>query len=311
MSRRGDRPLNLIRKKAKPLTPVKIKNALPTPKPSFHTPTGVGPFACGAVKVMDRHYLNAEQIKQRQAAFAKMPSYQVPVGLTPGGSASIKQYCPPAYNQGSLDSCTANAFCMAYRILNIIGQTADATFLPSRLYIYYKERLLMYNDDAALIKDTGGVVPDACAWAKKNGICSESSWPYIASQVNVAPPAICDVEATTHKITGYSSLVNGSTLVNTFRTALTNSQPIMLAFFVYSSFESAAALSTGVVPMPTSKDALLGGHEVVVVGYTDSSSLFTCLNCWGPTWGKNGYFYLPYAYVATPKYIMGSTIMTI
>jgi C1A family cysteine protease len=42
---------------------------------------------------------------------------------------------------------------------------------------------------------------------------------------------------------------------------------------------------------------LLGGHAIICVGYDDSKQVFIMLNSWGKSWGVNGSFYLPYAYL--------------
>ena len=52
------------------------------------------------------------------------------------------------------------------------------------------------------------------------------------------------------------------------------------------------------VPMADlSKDTLLGGHCVLIIGYNDNDN--TCLLCisWGNKWGNLGTFKLPYAYI--------------
>ena len=53
--------------------------------------------------------------------------------------------------------------------------------------------------------------------------------------------------------------------------------------------------------MPASGEAVIGGHAVMGVGYDDSQQWFIVRNSWGTTWGLNGYFTLPYAYVTDPN----------
>jgi C1A family cysteine protease len=54
---------------------------------------------------------------------------------------------------------------------------------------------------------------------------------------------------------------------------------------------------TGIVPMPSPQEQLLGGHCVVAVGYDDAQQRFIVRNSWGEGWGKNGYCTMPYAYL--------------
>jgi C1A family cysteine protease len=66
---------------------------------------------------------------------------------------------------------------------------------------------------------------------------------------------------------------------------------------VYESFESLQVKRTGVVPMPKPNERLLGGHAVLVISYRDESQSFIVRNSWGATWGRSGYFFLPYDYL--------------
>jgi len=44
----------------------------------------------------------------------------------------------------------------------------------------------------------------------------------------------------------------------------------------------------------TSKGQEIGGHAMVVVGYSDTKDAFKILNSWGQDWGTNGYFWISY-----------------
>jgi C1A family cysteine protease len=66
---------------------------------------------------------------------------------------------------------------------------------------------------------------------------------------------------------------------------------------VYESFESQEVAASGHAPMPSPNEQQLGGHAVVAVGYDDSQQWFIVRNSWNTTWGMQGYFTLPYAYL--------------
>ena len=70
---------------------------------------------------------------------------------------------------------------------------------------------------------------------------------------------------------------------------------------MFQSFESDDVAHTGLVPMPGPSDAPVGGHCVVMVGHDDVTQLFIVRNSWGKDWGKDGYFFMPYAYVLNPN----------
>ncbi len=44
-----------------------------------------------------------------------------------------------------------------------------------------------------------------------------------------------------------------------------------------------------------------GGHAVMAVGYDDARKALIVRNSWGPAWGVNGYFLMPYKLVTDPK----------
>ena len=78
---------------------------------------------------------------------------------------------------------------------------------------------------------------------------------------------------------------------------LASGYPFVFGFTVYDSFESQQVANTGIVPMPASGESVVGGHAVMAVGYDDSQHRFIVRNSWGSSWGMQGYFTIPYAYL--------------
>jgi C1A family cysteine protease len=100
----------------------------------------------------------------------------------------------------------------------------------------------------------------------------------------------------------------GTALGTAVQTALSQNHPVVIGIEVYESFESDAVAASGIVPMPSSKDTLLGGHALMLVGFntnmsytlngkTTTGSFFIFRNSWGSGWGASGYGYLPAAYL--------------
>lgn len=229
---------------------------------------------------MSRAYKDIELLQLRKLGRAKafiQPSENLP------SSFSLKDKCAEVYDQGQIGSCTANAFCGAYRMLM-------SGFIPSRLFFYYYERLL---ETHGKITDSGGDVVDGESYVQKYGICSETTWPYNVAKVNKKPPSRCSQEAVSHKIASH-----GVIEYSDINSALVQGNPVLLAIQVYESFENP---TDGVIPIPdTSTEKLLGGHELVIVGYDDDKSLYTVLNSWGSSWGDGGFCYIPYDYINSP-----------
>src|SRR6476646_3187350 len=70
------------------------------------------------------------------------------IGPTPA-LVDMRRLCPPVYDQGQLGSCTANAIGGALEFDQMKQRQTDI-FAPSRLFIYYNERVMenSVNDDA-------------------------------------------------------------------------------------------------------------------------------------------------------------------
>src|SRR5207248_878049 len=56
-------------------------------------------------------------------------------------SVDLRSGCPPVYDQGQLGSCTGNAIAAAIEFDQMKQKVADV-FVPSRLFIYYNERVM-------------------------------------------------------------------------------------------------------------------------------------------------------------------------
>ena len=215
---------------------------------------------------------------------------------------SLASYINIIYDQGNLGSCTANAFCQSHFIQQQL-KNLSIKFVPSRLYIYYHERLLEGNVN----QDAGADVLDGENFAKTHGICSESLYPYNVNNYKMKPPPISELDASHHRITSYRILNN----INDIKQSINNNIPVCIAIAVYDSFETIIVANTGIVPLPdTHKEKLLGGHEMCLVGYDDNKHLFLVCNSWGNQWwaqvptktgNQKGFCWIPYDYLNNPN----------
>lgn len=209
---------------------------------------------------------------------------------TPPPSVDLRAGCTPVYDQGELGSCTANAISGAIEF-DQRKQKMTQPFPPSRLFIYYNERAL----EGSIQTDSGAMLRDGIKSVASLGTCPESMWPYVAEKFTDRPPAQCYKVGRLHPAVQYSRLPQD---LGQMKLCLAAGYPFIFGFTVYESFETDEVAATGIVPMPSSSEVVLGGHAVMAVGYDDASSRFLVRNSWTQEWGMRGYFTMPYAYAA-------------
>jgi C1A family cysteine protease len=200
----------------------------------------------------------------------------------------LRTHCPPVYNQGQLGSCTANAIAGAIEFDRLKQDSAD--FTPSRLFIYYNERVIEHTVDT----DSGAQIRDGIKSVAKQGDCPETEWPYDIAKFKTKPPAACYADALKYRVVSYQRLVP---VLSQLKGCLASSYPFVFGFTVYESFESPQVARTGHAPLPGADERAIGGHAVMAVGYEDAKQWFMVRNSWGSRWGLEGYFTLPYAYL--------------
>lgn len=205
---------------------------------------------------------------------------------------NLKKSLPFVYDQGSIGSCTANSTASMYSwvVLNSNGTVE----IPSRLFLYYNTRKLQ----GTISFDSGATLRDTMKSLQKDGICAETSWAYLYENLFKTPPPNCYDEASFHQALSYASVP--ISLIN-MKNVL-QSRPFVLGILVYSSFFTPSVSKTGQIPFPNmTKEKLLGGHAILVLGYDDRRKAFYCRNSWGQSWGLKGDFYLPYSYATNRK----------
>jgi C1A family cysteine protease len=201
----------------------------------------------------------------------------------------LRSGMPPVYDQGQLGSCTGNSIAGAVEFMQK-KEHAAWDFTPSRLFIYYNERVV----EGTVKTDSGAQIRTGIQVVNKQGVCKETLWPYDVAKFTNKPLATCYKNATLHKALKYQRV--NQTLVD-LQTVLAGGNVWVFGFSVYESFESQAVATTGIVPMPVANEEMLGGHAVCACGYDNSDNTFLVRNSWGADWGIGGYFKIPYAYI--------------
>lgn len=207
--------------------------------------------------------------------------------------ADLRDRCPPVYNQGQLGSCTANAIGAAVEFC-LIREAAARVFVPSRLFLYYNERVMNNN----VMCDSGAPIRDGIKSVSAQGDCPEELWPYVIDKFDVKPPSSCYSSARKYKAVTYTRILRN---LDHMRACLAGGYPFVFGITVYSSFEGEAVHKGGHLHMPAKAEKPVGHHAVLAVGYDDEKKWFLVRNSWGRAWGIGGCFTMPYEYLMNER----------
>lgn len=203
----------------------------------------------------------------------------------------LREFCSPIEHQGSLGSCTGQAIAGAIELLN--KRNSRPTDV-SRLFIYYYERVIL----GTVNYDSGAYIRDGIKVCSHNGSPLEQFWPYNVSKFKLRPNQRAVNDAIQRKVTLYERIQDHSGCID----ALNNGFPVIIGFYVFSSFISGYVAKTGMMPYPTvNKERYLGGHAVLLVGYDKVRQRYIARNSWGSGWGDKGYFYMPFEVIQNKK----------
>lgn len=235
------------------------------------------------------------------AKYGWRPSYPDPrnepadtSGLTAKSEVDPRDTMQVPYDQGQLGSCTANAYAGAVQYNDIVDGGSFGT--PSRLGIYYGERLR----EGTVSTDSGAMGHDAFKDGREFGVGKEELWPYDIAKFAETPPSAYLDSRDEHKVPGYK---HPDPTESVFKSVLSNNQTIAFGFTVYEAFESEQVAETGIVPLPKRGEKILGGHEVLAVGYLSAQPEHALVrNSWGTEWGLEGYFLMPWTYLLGASY---------
>lgn len=200
----------------------------------------------------------------------------------------LRPKMPPVYDQGDLGSCTGNAIAGAIQYQRAVDYLPD--FVPSRLFIYYNERVI----ENTVNEDAGAQIRDGIKSVVSLGAARETEWPYDISKFRDKPPDTVYAHAKQSLVTKYLRVPQTERYL---KGTLAQGYAVVFGFTVYESFESNAVARTGLVPMPKPEEVVVGGHAVLLCGYNDSNRVWVVRNSWGKDWGLNGYCYFPYEYL--------------
>ncbi len=228
---------------------------------------------------------------------------------------------PPVRDQGQIGSCTA--FCGA-EVDEILYYNKTGVIPPvlSPAFIYYCERVLILKQK--ITADNGAYMVNIPQALQKYGDCLESLYLYPSSNTSTAyktaPTAAALANGLNYRINQTTNPVSYAVIktgdVAGVKALIAAHIPVMMGFNVYDNtstykiFEGLNTTSYIYNPLTTSGTLvtgarLLGGHATPIIGYDDTigGGSFRVQNSWGTSWGKDGFFYMPYTVFKSTKIV--------
>jgi C1A family cysteine protease len=208
---------------------------------------------------------------------------------------SLRPWLGPVKNQGQLGSCTAHAGTglreYLYRKLyqyEAFTPVLAKDFRLSPLFLYAIEREM----EGDFTQDEGAQSRTIYQSLAASGCCLESLDPYAEGNLLIKPTPEQLAEGFNFRHIAYHRALT----LDILKSVLASGYAATVGMPVFQSFESDETAQTGIVTVPTSSDTPIGGHEMLVCGYSDAKKALDVRNSWGDDWGEGGNCWIPYAY---------------
>ena len=201
------------------------------------------------------------------------------------------------FNQGNLNSCSANAISNQFMLSASKEELQD--IIPSRLYLYFNSRLIDEKEKGGHvhIEDEGATFVHAYEAFTKYNWVDENEYKYNESNVNKFPPP--DVYRKAYKskpkIHSYRRVIPQLYSIKYILAVL--KRPIAFGMSVYENFVD---LDRNNFVLSEPRGQYLGLHAVLAIGYDDNDKTIDVVNSHGLSFGNNGRFKMSYSYALNP-----------
>lgn len=206
----------------------------------------------------------------------------------------LRKFAGPIKDQGNEGSCTGHAGASLVEWEWRSYKNQEPILAPQFLYVNELVR------EGNFPEDDGAMPRTICQSLSIEGICEAALEPYVAGAIKM-PTEAQKSNALKYKLGGYHRLAGLADCLSVLGDK--TPWPVLVSFAVYDSFESPKVAKTGIMPVPKDYELLLGGHEVLCLGYDMGKKHLIIQNSWGEKWGDKGYFYMPFAVANNPDLV--------
>jgi len=226
--------------------------------------------------------------------------------LPPVADLSLRM--PPAGNQGNQNSCVGWA--VAYggksyqekleennNYMNGAALNTQAVFSPAFIYNQINNG-----------QDGGSLFTDALNVVSQQGAVKWADMPYTDQDYLRRPNQQQTAKAKKYKI-DFWRRVNIAD-IKEVKAQLNAGYPVVIGASLDQGVQAGgknAALTGRDYIWSSVTGQEIGGHAMVVVGYSDAKNAFKILNSWGENWGTKGYFWI--SYTMFPKVVREGYVM--
>ena len=197
-------------------------------------------------------------------------------------------FVTPIRNQSSCGSCWAFATTAALESATLIYNNIPGADVNLSEQVMVSCGASGSNDAGGC---GGGYISYASDHIRNTGLPLETCYPYTATDGNCGS-ACSNWQSSAYKIASWSWVATTAPTVEAIRNALYDHGPLVTTLRVYEDFYD---YTEGVYSYVSG--GYLGGHAVLIVGYSDSEQCFIVKNSWGTWWGEDGYFKIAYSEV--------------
>lgn len=193
-------------------------------------------------------------------------------------------YFPEVRDQGQVGSCVG--FGIGANLVARAKRLGVYTEWFSPTWIYNGARFI----EGMLSWDIGCQPRDAFHWLYQKGCLLEHFWPYNPAKVDTtAPPSHLEPEAAKNPLLSYFRIVDGVTGICE---VIAKEQGVSIGTPWFEKWRTPG--KDGILAEVNSSDAIAGGHETCILGYSKSKGLVYGMNSWSKDWGANGFYKMPF-----------------
>ena len=206
-------------------------------------------------------------------------------------SLSYEYLFPPIMDQGNGGTCTSFS---TSSVVEAFVYKRDKIHLDiSQRALYSMTKQYYENEDPT----PGCYEGDVLSVLQTYGYVKQSDFPY-GNPINEQDPML--LEKVPVNLFQHDHLLKGfirvNANVNDMKLAMFEHGPLAIGINWMEEWNT-PDVNGFLNPNPTQVD---GGHEIVLVGYSDQKQAFKLRNSWSTDWGVQGYAWLPFASTTMP-----------